>query len=569
MTACSFIINPMTTLLLDAPARLRVPANGVPANDAPASEPIASADVLASSFVDALLAHGSYDAYYFLGGNERTLSEPDVHDHGAADRIRVIGRDHFEELRHLPRPVMAGVGWHPLPEHRLLRQLYSRTRDWPLTGCIHSTQAKAPLALLLQLVLGDVQPWDALICSSRAGRQVIERYLATLTEAYPGLRKLDWQEAISLSVIPFGTDAIDADEARRAKMRQQLGAAADDVVFVYVGRWSLVSKCDLIPLVAAFAGMRPDLRARSRLVLAGDDVRDRLHDTFARVASELGCADRVVLHANPTASEKLDLYRAADVFVSPGDNLQETFGLAITEALSVGLPVIASDWNGYRDLVDEGVTGFLVPTYWTDLGPSFEDMSICSGVENDGTLSGATIVDVGRLRHVMERLASDADGRAAMSRRARQAFAARFAWPVIIQQYEALWNELRARATCDAAGNIRRPAQANGLLRQTFGHYPSGWLQDDCEVALGGLSDQLEPLLASARDMPVPCPSSFDTIARLAIHELTASPRMSLGELLTCVCLGTYADVLTIRLAVARLMKYDLVRPVGTSTLLS
>ena len=52
---------------------------------------------------------------------------------------------------------------------------------------------------------------------------------------------------------------------------------------------------------------------------------------------------------------------AADLFCSPADNLQETFGLSVLEAMASSLPVVASDWNGYRDLVEHGSTGWLVP----------------------------------------------------------------------------------------------------------------------------------------------------------------------------------------------------------------
>ena len=43
------------------------------------------------------------------------------------------------------------------------------------------------------------------------------------------------------------------------------------------------------------------------------------------------------------------------------DNIQETFGLAVIEAMASGLPVVATDWDGYRDLVADGETGLLVP----------------------------------------------------------------------------------------------------------------------------------------------------------------------------------------------------------------
>ena len=40
----------------------------------------------------------------------------------------------------------------------------------------------------------------------------------------------------------------------------------------------------------------------------------------------------------------------------------DTRGLRLIQAMACALPVVASDWNGYRDLVINGETGFLVPT---------------------------------------------------------------------------------------------------------------------------------------------------------------------------------------------------------------
>ncbi len=73
---------------------------------------------------------------------------------------------------------------------------------------------------------------------------------------------------------------------------------------------------------------------------------------------------RTCAHRSSTAAPRnaARVWHAADVFVSPSDNIQETFGLAVIEAMASGLPVVASDWDGYRDLVADGETGFLVPT---------------------------------------------------------------------------------------------------------------------------------------------------------------------------------------------------------------
>ena len=56
-------------------------------------------------------------------------------------------------------------------------------------------------------------------------------------------------------------------------------------------------------------------------------------------------------------------FGAADLFVTVSDNLQETYGLTVIEAMASGLPVVAAGWNGYQETVRHGETGFLVPTH--------------------------------------------------------------------------------------------------------------------------------------------------------------------------------------------------------------
>ena len=51
-------------------------------------------------------------------------------------------------------------------------------------------------------------------------------------------------------------------------------------------------------------------------------------------------------------------WSSADIFSSLSDNIQETFGITPIEAMASGLPVVVSDWDGYRDSVRHGVDGY-------------------------------------------------------------------------------------------------------------------------------------------------------------------------------------------------------------------
>ena len=59
-----------------------------------------------------------------------------------------------------------------------------------------------------------------------------------------------------------------------------------------------------------------------------------------------------------TESIKRKALKAADLVVSLVDNIQETFGLSIAEAMAMGKPIVASNWDGYRDLVRDGTDDF-------------------------------------------------------------------------------------------------------------------------------------------------------------------------------------------------------------------
>ena len=62
------------------------------------------------------------------------------------------------------------------------------------------------------------------------------------------------------------------------------------------------------------------------------------------------------------------MWSAADVFTSLSDNIQESFGLTPIEAMASGLPVLVSDWDGYRDTVTHGAEGLVVPTVMPPAG---------------------------------------------------------------------------------------------------------------------------------------------------------------------------------------------------------
>lgn len=173
----------------------------------------------------------------------------------------------------------------------------------------------------------------------------------------------------------------------------------------------------------------------------------------------------------PDDATRTALLHRADVVVSLADNPQETFGLTILEAAAAAKPVIASDYDGYRDLVRHGRTGFLVPTL--DSG-EVDDVSLLAPLLYDSAyhlwLAQDVAVDVGELAGQL-RVLLQKSVREEMGRAARE-HAQGFDWSVVIGRYLELWERLSAApAPKPGEGEHRHPLAMR--YERLFAGYPS------------------------------------------------------------------------------------------------
>lgn len=145
--------------------------------------------------------------------------------------------------------------------------------------------------------------------------------------------------------------------ARRAAARdtlashRELDLAPAERLVVYTGR--LHEAKGLIDLVRAWPAVL-EAEPWARLWIAGEGpLRERL----AKEISEQGLSGVATLAGSFDAVD--DLLAAADAFVLPSH--EEGMSVALLEAMAAGLPVVASDIPGNRQLVDHDVHGLLVP----------------------------------------------------------------------------------------------------------------------------------------------------------------------------------------------------------------
>jgi glycosyltransferase involved in cell wall biosynthesis len=138
---------------------------------------------------------------------------------------------------------------------------------------------------------------------------------------------------------------------QRIAARERMHVGMDDVVVGCVANYLPVK--GHMDLLVAFASVAPDV-PRSRLVLVGEGpVRAEMERFIA--AEDL--TSRVILHGRDVEPHRL--YPGFDMVVQASH--REGLPNALLEAASFGLPIVATDAGGTREIVVDGATGRLVP----------------------------------------------------------------------------------------------------------------------------------------------------------------------------------------------------------------
>ena len=191
-------------------------------------------------------------------------------------------------------------------------------------------------------------------------------------------RRLVRASALREWVVPLGVDDTvfqPGDPAERAATRARYGLPPDAPLLLYVGRLNIQKNLHgALRLFAAVRRAVPD----AHLCFAGEEDDIRLAEFgvantgyvawLRQLAAELGVADALTFTGPVYGADLAALYRAADLLVNLSIYHRENFGLSQAEAQACGLPVVCTDWGGFKDVVRHGATGYLVETVLTKHG---------------------------------------------------------------------------------------------------------------------------------------------------------------------------------------------------------
>ena len=320
--------------------------------------------------------------------------------------------------------------------------------DFPITAIIHSISYASLEREIHDLLSAPTRESDVIFCSSTAGAEALINLFAHVRQR----KRIEAPIDLTLCVVPYGVDTARFAPRDRSQARTRVDLPDDRHYFLSLARISVHDKFDCGPLLEAFRRAIAQLDERWDLVLAGG-ARDPSYLAFVEEQiRDRDLTGRVHIRANFDDAEKPSYYAACEVFVSPSDNIQETFGLAVIEAMASGLPVVTSDWDGYKDTVSASV-GARVATYMPQLSRTLVDRQVLDDSLVHLLVGQAVAIDVGAFSARMAELGRDPALRDHKGKAARQRALELFS-------YEAVADATRAVLGRSGGGGDSRNAEA-------------------------------------------------------------------------------------------------------------
>ncbi|ACB61235.1 MULTISPECIES: N-acetyl-alpha-D-glucosaminyl L-malate synthase BshA [Exiguobacterium] len=156
----------------------------------------------------------------------------------------------------------------------------------------------------------------------------------------------------AIEVIPNSIDESMYYPMRDERLKRHYGIEPDEIVVIHISNFRPVKRID--DTIAAFAIASKD-RAM-RLLLVGDGPE--MGQTRRR-AKELGIYDKIIFAGKQ--EHVAQLLAISDIHLLLSE--KEAFGLVVLEAMAVGVPSVVSSAGGLPEVIQDGKTGFIVPTY--------------------------------------------------------------------------------------------------------------------------------------------------------------------------------------------------------------
>lgn len=168
------------------------------------------------------------------------------------------------------------------------------------------------------------------------------------------VRKLLGQKSFPIEIIPFG---VDIEKFSRKSVKEDNGR-------ICIGNIkSLEPIYGIADLIEAIGILRKNLESKglaevSKKIIVQIYGDGGQKDEISKLIKQLQLTDTVELKGKIPNSKVPEALEMMDIFCVTSRN--ESFGVSTVEAMAMGLPVVATDVDGFREVVDDGNTGIIV-----------------------------------------------------------------------------------------------------------------------------------------------------------------------------------------------------------------
>lgn len=358
------------------------------------------------------------------------------------------------------------------------------SRSYSLCGLTHTISSTEVMNHFGQYAIAPYEEWDAVICTSQSVRSTVDYVMQNWCEYLERRNGGKVKIPLQLPIIPLGINCADFEPPKGSagyvkKFKKQYGIKKNDIVVLFVGRLAAHAKAHPLPMYQALEKAAQQTGKKIHLIQAGWFASDSIETQFIQGAQKFCPSVNAIFLDGRELKTRANIWHVADIFCTLSDNIQETFGITPIEAMAAGLPVVATDWDGYRETMKDGHDSMLVKTQMPhpgcgqDLAYRYE-MGVDSYDRYVGQVSLFTNVDTDHCTSVFVKLIEDPELRKKMGENGKKRANEIFDWSVLVPTYQNLWAELADRrkvATQKPRLRVSSPLRDDPF--SLFAHYPT------------------------------------------------------------------------------------------------
>jgi starch synthase len=428
------------------------------------------------------------------------------------------------------------------------------SNSFSLCGLTHTISSMEVMDTFGDLAIAPFEEWDALICTSVSVKKTVEHVLANYSEYLEQRNGGKVKLPVQLPIIPLGINCDDFAEtpeklAWRKSFRETHNIGADDIVILYVGRLAAHAKAHPLPMYQALEIAAAKTNKKLHLVQAGWFATAAIENQFRSGARKFCPSVNCIFVDGRDMDVRTNIWQAADIFTSLSDNIQETFGITPVEAMAAGLPIVATDWDGYRETVRHGIDGLLVRTTMPAAGCGLDlayryQVGIDSYDRYVGQVGLFTNVDTQDCANAYLTLIEDSALRKKMGAAGKARANAVYDWNVLIPTYQDLWTDLADRRTKAETNAFRTPVPLRDDPFKLFAHYPTEQMKPQtririCENAVGNVEKYLGDTMGNGASIIMPNAATIEDFVKviadadtMSLQELATAFKMPIGKMI-------------------------------------